>query len=127
MILMKKILLLITLAFCVACSTTINTNGPYAGNKTLYATDQSIDAAFRVLDVFMKFQSDNRGVLPKEVNDFADKTRRDAPLWTRRLIALRDAYASAPTTLNKSNLDTVLKLVREAVVQASAYLVEKPI
>lgn len=104
----------------------LDTSGPYRGNATLYATDASIDAAFRVLDVFMSFQMQQRANLPADVNAFADKTRRDAPLWAKRIIALRDAYAANPTPDGKANLDTVLALLRAAVVQASAYLVEKP-
>jgi hypothetical protein len=97
--------------------------GPYAGNAALYTTDSAITAAFGVLDAFMVFQSVNRANLPSEVNAFADRTRRDAPGWSRSILALRDAYAASPTPANKDALDKVIGLVRVAVTQATLYLV----
>lgn len=129
---MKKYLLIIGLAltlpvFNTGCpSAPLDKTGAYANNSTLYATDSSIDAAFRVLDVFLTFQMQNRATLPKEINDFADKLRVDAPKWGKSLVALRDAYAASPTPQNKANLDLTLRLLREAVTQASTYLVVKP-
>lgn len=122
-----KILLLI-LALCLAgCTNTqLAPAGPYAGNSALYVTDQSIDASYRVLDVFLSFELANRATLSQDVRTFANKIRRDAPEWNRRILALRDVYAMSPTRENKASLDTVLKLLREALTQASAYLVEKP-
>lgn len=123
---MKSLLAIFILAVTTACTTTLNPNGVYHGNKALYVTDASLDASLRVLDVFMVFQMNNRATLPAEINTFADKTRVDAPQWARRIIALRDAYAASPTTESKRALDTSLRVLREAVIQASAYLVEKP-
>lgn len=120
--------LLFFLALCLAGCTTakLDPAGPYRGNQTLYVTDQSIDASYRVLDVFLSFELANRATLSQDVRTFANKIRRDAPEWNRRILALRDVYAMAPTPANKASLDTVLALLREALTQASAYLVERP-
>lgn len=122
---MKTLLLVLCLAVA-GCQTQLAPAGPYAGNTALYVTDQSIDASYRVLDVFLQFELTNRATLSQDVKTFANKLRREAPEWNRRILALRDVYAMAPTAANKASLDTVLKLLREALAQASAYLVEKP-
>ena len=103
------------------CQTTL-APGPYAGNAALYATDSVVTASFGVLDAFMAFQHANRASLPSDVNAFADRVRRDAPQWAKSILALRDVYAATPTAENRLALDRVLKLLREAVVQASTYL-----
>lgn len=129
---MKKLILILSLAFALPILNTgcpsapLEKTGVYAGKSTLYATDSSIAAAFQVLDVFLSFQMQNRATLPKEINDFADKLRVDAPKWGKSLVALRDTYAASPTPQNKANLDLTLRLLREAVTQASTYLVVKP-
>lgn len=115
----------VSVAYVGCAGGTLAPSGPYT-NKALYVTDQSIDASYRVLDVFLSFELANRATLSQDVRTFANKLRREAPEWNRRILALRDVYAMAPTAANKASLDTVLKLLREALTQASAYLVEKP-
>lgn len=127
-----RLLALVMLAFAAAltntsCQTRLDPAGAYANNPTLYATDASITAAFAVLDVFMKFQHENRATLSPKVNEFADRTRRDAPQWAKSIVTLRDAYAASPTNENKVALNNVLRLVRVAITQASSYLVSQPV
>lgn len=126
---MKTILRLLALAFFVAAlgcnGVKLDPSGPYQGNVTLYATDQSINAAYSVLDVFLSFELANRLTLSQDVRDFANKVRREAPPLSKRILALRDVYALAPTADNKVTLDTALKLLREMLTQSTAYLVEK--
>lgn len=119
-----RLFALIAVTFTLGCATPkLAPDGPYRGNSALYTTDSAITAAFGVLDVFMIFQMQNRVNLPADVNAFADRTRRDAPGWSRSIIALRDVYAANPTADNKLALDKVIRLVREAVTQATIYIV----
>lgn len=117
--------LLAPVVVLTACATRLDPSGPYQGNAALYATDASINAAVSVLDVFLSFELANRATLKQDVRDFANKVRREAPPLSRKILALRDVYALAPTDANKLTLDTALKLLREMLTQSTAYLVEK--
>lgn len=111
--------------FSGCTGTKLDPTGPYKGNTTLYATDSSINAAYSVLDVFLTFELANRQTLSQDVRDFANKVRREAPPLSKRILALRDVYALAPTEANKVSLDTAIRLLREMLTQSTAYLVEK--
>lgn len=125
-----KFLFFLALTFAVplaitSCAVKLDPAGPYAGDKVLYATDASINAAYSVLDVFLAYELANRAALKQDVRDFANKVRREAPPLSKRILALRDVYALAPTAENKLALDTAIKLLRELLTQSTAYLVEK--
>lgn len=126
---MRTLLLLIALCLTplahVGCTTRLDPSGPYQGNVALYTTDSSINTVVSMLDVFLKFELTNRAMLPQDVRDFANKVRRETPPLSKRILALRDVYALAPTSDNKVSLDTALKLLREMLTQSTAYLVEK--
>jgi hypothetical protein len=120
--------LLILPAF-VACSPGCKSRelapaGVYQGDKTLYNADKVISESYDVMTAFLRYEVQNREVLRStpEVSKAADNIRDNAQRWTKSAVALRDAYASNPTSDNKNKLNQAIAILRQAVTEASGYL-----
>jgi hypothetical protein len=126
---MKKILFSIVLAaslFVIGC--TLAPGGAYS-DKYLYTADLTISSSYKVLDTFLKFETDNRDVLlaknPK-VKVVADDIRTHAQAWFDAAEALRDSYAANPSAINKANLQSAIAVIQDACTAAAAYMAAPP-
>jgi hypothetical protein len=111
------------------CNKTLNPSGVYSqaggGGLAAYNGDLSIATAKDVLDVFVKWEKDNRAVLSAttpEVKQYADSIRRQAPGWFKSAVALSDAYKAAPTSANLQAFNSAMTVIQAAVAQAQQYL-----
>jgi hypothetical protein len=110
------------------CNKTLNPSGVYSqpggGGLVAYNTDLSITTAKDVLDVFVKWERDNRPALvaTPEVKQYADSIRQQAPGWFKSAVALSDAYKASPTTENLNAFNAAMAVIQSAVGQAQQYL-----
>lgn len=129
---MKKLLhiLIAAVAFAVAlpqtgCTTKkLDPAGVYQSDKALYDADKTITDAYDVMHTFVLFEYQNREALATkpDVRKAADSIRLNAQKWIKSAIALRDKYANAPNPENRSALLDAVRVLREAVNQASTYM-----
>jgi hypothetical protein len=98
--------------------------GVYQADQTLYAADKVISESYEVMHSFVLFEYQNREALrgTPEVTKAADHVRSNAQQWIKSAIALRDVYATTPTPDNRDKLNTAVRILREAIAQASAYM-----
>lgn len=120
-------LLAICFLFLTACSTPqLAPGGVYQGNTVLYTMDNSIDTSYAFLDLFTKWENDNRVILSKrpEITKAADAIRINAPGWFKSAVACRDAYIASPTDTNQQKFTAALAVLRQAVTEATKYYLE---
>lgn len=115
-------LLLLTGNGCVRG--TLAPNGVYVGDAFLYQTDFTISGAHTTIREFLKWEKDNRGLIPIEITQYADSIRRGAPQWFGSAVALRDAYSLNPSAANRTALQQALDVLRQAVTESTKYLVQ---
>jgi len=128
---MKKFLILmcaiLALSFTEGCSSTkLATGGAYNGDTFLYQSDQTIDAAQKILTVFVKWEYDNRAILRQwpEIKTSADYVRANAEKWINTCLNLRTAYIANG---DKQALETGLSVLQQAVVEATTYMKQRTI
>lgn len=129
---MKKIVtrLMLCLALVVVgftesgCSRKLDPAGAYQGDKTLYNADKVISESYDVMSSFLKYEYSNRAALQAtpEIGKAADNIRDNAQRWIKSAVALRDSYATNPTSENRSKLDQAVSVLRQAITEASRYL-----
>jgi hypothetical protein len=112
-------------ALAGGCATQLDPSGVYRGDQTLYSADMAIANSFAVFDAFLRYEHANRANVSPEATEFADRLRRESPKWFKRAVALRDAYALAPSAETRSGLQTSLAVLREAITQTTLYLAER--
>jgi hypothetical protein len=110
----------------VGCGT-LAPEGPYAGDKTLYAADEAISLSYEVIHSFVLWEFQNREALKSqpEIKQKADQLRQNAPGWFATSMALRDAYADNPTDGTRDALQRTLGVLRAATLEATKYLAAK--
>ncbi len=122
--LLSVLLAVASLAFC-ACGT-LDKSGVYAGDQILYDSEVAAPAAFAFFQTFVKWEFDNRAVLPADVGvpakKAADFIRANAPQWKTSVLTLHDAYVASPTPENRKSLESVLGLIRGALTEAAKYM-----
>ena len=98
--------------------------GVYNKDEILYRADTAITTSYDVLHTFVKFEYTNRAALASrpEIKKAADNIRAHAPLWIGSAIALREAYAAAPTPENRDKLQASIAVLRAALLEATNYL-----
>lgn len=124
---MKTIrLLTITLLALVLCSckTQLAPEGPYKGDAFLYRADLIITGADALLTSFVKWEYQNRPYLKAlpEVTKAADVVRVNLAKWLSSAFAVRDAYASNPTSESRSALTAALLVLQTAMNEAVKYM-----
>lgn len=109
---------------CDGCAKKLDPAGTYQGDKTLYNADRTIAESYDVMHSFVKFEYDNRAALQgsPEIGKAADNIRANAQRWIKSAIALRDAYATSPTPEGRSKLDDAIRVLRQAITEAGAYM-----
>jgi len=102
------------------CKTRLAEPSPYAGDESLYLADQAIVAAADALDQFTRWEYEHRQALAPwpEIRRTADYIRANARSWIESAMAIRSAYAAAPTDQNRAALQRALRTINEAVSQA---------
>ena len=92
----------LSLAMCAfsACNGTLSKTGVYNGDKTLYNADVIFDAGAATVDVFLKYETANRGTpaASASLTKAADQVRTQWPKIHDAYYSARDAYVA-----NKSN------------------------
>lgn len=113
-----------TFTGCATNNRPLAEGGVYQGDNTLYNADKTISEAYDVMHKFVTFEYQNREALAAtpDVRKHADTVRLNAQQWIKSAIALRDVYAQQPTAENRDKLSNAIKILREAITQASAYL-----
>lgn len=104
---------------------TLDTSGPYAGNKVLYQSDLTLATAYGVIDGFLVWETAHRGKpeCPAEVTQAADNIRLKAPVAFAAALAARDTYMKATTTTNADALQVTLTALQQLVSIANQYLI----
>lgn len=120
----RNLTLLLTLAMlAVGCGkTTLQKGGVYADKEVLYNADKTIVNAYSLMDTFVAWEFQNRAVLPADVTKIADRVRTEAKAYIKSAIALRDAYAIAPTEETKTKLETTLTIIRQLMVEVTTHM-----
>ena len=132
---MKKLPILLALAFLAAAVPVLNTGcqspsvqvdpaGVYHGSDFLAQTDLAITSAYSVLDAFVNWELTNRPLLAgqPQITKAADHIRANAKKWFNSASALRDAYAASPTDGNRANLQRSIAVIQAALAEATAYM-----
>lgn len=119
-----QLMTLVLFATLLAGCGTLNPNGPYKGDKTLYTADQIIDSSYKILHAFVKWEYTYRAALPVEVSKAADGVRDNAAKWIDGALAIRDVYSASPTPENRQNLESMLLLLQKAVDEVSRYMID---
>jgi len=123
---MKKLISLLCAVVLMTAFTACGTLAPGAYNQDeiLYRADTAITTGYDVLHTFVKFEYTNRAALASkpQIKKAADKIRAGAPVWIGSAVALREAYASAPTAENRDKLQASLAVLRAALLEATNYL-----
>lgn len=115
--------------FAVAASMTgcgtLNSAGPYKGDKVLYDADLVITTSYDVVHQFVTFEEANRAALASNpaIKAAADSLRARMPGAFASALSVRDAYAVSATAANASALQTVLDVIRAMAVEATKQLV----
>ena len=109
-------------ALLAGCGT-LDPAGIYKGDKTLYTSDLALGEAYDALHAFVQWEYDNRAALASQpaIRQAANQVRAQSPKWFSAAMALRDAYASAPTAANRDALVGALAVIQQAVSQAAAW------
>lgn len=97
---------------------------PYA-DKVLFDAEQATVTGYDLLQVFVSWELNNRAALSKfpAVTKAADKIRAHSEDWIATVNRLRDAYAANPTPANRNALIDGLRVLRQAIAEATSYLV----
>lgn len=121
---MKTHLVLLFAALVLLGCKSLDPAGPYRGDSKLYAQDVGIRAAYDTIHTFVLWEYQNRKALEKnpEIRRSADTMRAGAPKWMASAVALRDAYASVPSSSNLAALQQSLAVLKAAMVQASQHM-----
>ena len=92
--------------------------------KLLFEADQSIVTGYDLFKVFLSWERNNRAALAAipEIRQAADNIRRHAEEWTDAATRLREAYAASPTPDNRTALNDALRVIRQALAEATAHL-----
>lgn len=81
--------------------------------------EQVTKASVKVIDSFLRYEYNNRALLLSvnpEIKKTADKMRAEAPKWILEARKVTKIYKINRTPANKANLDTVIKVLEEAVL-----------
>jgi hypothetical protein len=107
---------------------TLSSDGPYAGDQILYTADQTIVSSYDLLHTFVSWEYQNRAALSgqPEIKRAADHVRANAQQWIASAIALREAYAIAPTAETRKSLQNALVVLRAALAEAVRYMATAP-
>lgn len=119
--------MLVFVGFSGGCGS-LDPEGAYKGDKVLYSADRTITEAYDAMHAFVKWEFQNRAALAEnpEITKAADSIRSGAQKWITSAIALRDAYAAAPTSENNQRLQTALSILKQAIAEAAGYMAAPP-
>lgn len=115
-------LLLLTGNGCVRG--TLAPAGVYQSDSFLYQTDFTISGSYTTIREFLKWEKENRGLVPIEITQYADRLRKGTPQWVGSAMALRDAYSFSPSAANRTALQQALDVLRQAVTESTKYLMQ---
>lgn len=121
-----KLSLSLLLVFTLIGCGSLDPNGPYKGNKSLYSVDAGIAASYTVIDTFTDIELKNREALRKypDILNTANRLRSEAPKALQSAVRLRDAWMKDPTDVNKSAYETAINLVEAMITEASTYMTQ---
>ena len=133
-----KLLVLLAVIGLTSCGTlskgTPDNPSPYLGEKglttdptvakLLFEADQSIVTGYDLFKVFLSWERNNRSALSafSEIKQAADNIRRHAEEWIDSATRLREAYAASPTPANRTALSDALRVIGQALTEATAQL-----
>lgn len=100
--------------------------GVYAGDQLLYKAEVVIPTSYELIHTFVTWERNNRELLTNNpgIKEAADKMRAQSPKWFATAHALRDAYKGDPTPENADALQKILNILRVALAEAQAYMIE---
>lgn len=81
--------------------------------------ERTIEVARATLDSFVRFEFNNRAKCPREVQDAAERIRREAPEWFNRAMRLKAAYKTNRGADSKADLLTALAVLSTAASEAA--------
>ena len=102
-----------TLFGLMGCST-LNTGA----DPVVVRAEQTSQIAFSLIDRFLKWEYDNRAILPQDVRQSARQMRQHAPEALITLKTLTKAYKKNRTEAGKADLLTALAVVEALQSQA---------
>lgn len=118
-----QMLILATALVVAGCqSRTLDPAGPYGSNQALYEADLAITSSYEVTSAFLRFERANRATMPAAAVQFADRLRVEYPKYHSSALALRDAYAAAPTAASHAALKRTLLLLTTAMTEAAKHM-----
>jgi hypothetical protein len=105
------------------CARTLATGGVYQGDKVLFEADRAIDGAYETLHAFVTWEYENRAALSAypEIGEAAKEVRLHAREWIDDAMALRDAYATNPTGVNRTKLQRAISVLRKGLAIAARH------
>jgi len=117
---MKRLAILILLCpllFVSGCATLNPGADPLVVN-----TERTIEICRVTLDSFLRWEYNNRAKCPPEVQDAAEKIRREAPEWFARAMRLKLAYKQNRGADAKADLMTAVAVLSTAASEAATAL-----
>lgn len=117
-------LLLLLPLLCFSGCGTLDKSGVYQGDAVLYQAELATTTAYEVIHTYVSWEHENRAQLAHlpNIRKSADAMRRGAPAWFKTAHALHDAYKTDPSGPNKAALQSILSLLRAALVEAAGYM-----
>ena len=117
---MKRLCILILclpLLFSGGCATIAPGSDPL-----VVSSERTISIAQATLDSFVRFEYNNRAKCPREVQDAAERIRREAPEWFNRAMRLKLAYKTNRGADAKADLLTAIAVLSTAASEAATML-----
>lgn len=101
-------------------------DGVYSSDQLLYQAEMATVTSYDILDTFVKWEATHRASLTRwpDISKAATEIRKGSPQWFATAYAMRDAYKNDPSPQNKSNLETALRVIRQAMLEATGYMTQ---
>lgn len=98
--------------------------GTYKGDALLYHSELATTTSYDVLKTFLDWEKANAPALVKwpQIHQAAENIRAHWEQWFTTAYAMHDAYKADPSQVNADNLQTALRILREALNQATGYM-----
>jgi len=101
--------------------------GPYKGDKVAYGYDLAIATCTDGVEGFLAWEQTHRAVLVKtnpKIVERAKLLHDEYPAWAQSAARLSAAYQANPTSEARATLEKAMRVLRQALLEATQYMLE---
>lgn len=109
------ITLLLLPLLLTGCFATLDKNA----DPVVVNAERTMEVARVTLDAFVRFEFKHRAKCPQEVQDAAERIRKEAPEWFNRAMRFKLAYKQNRNADNKATLMTAVAILQTAASEAA--------